>query len=367
VASGVLIVLTEIAWISLLAQTTQVMLVVFLGLPDGWAMFLSLAFFTLYALLAGKVADAYTDAVQFLLMVLMVAILVPAVLLKAGGDMSTLGGNDLKLVGGSLSPLQIIAMFLLLGLSYLVGPDVYSAILSARSEKAARTSALLGAFLILGWGVVMAVLGLGAIVIFPDLSPSAYKSVIVMLIMVCVSNNILRAIVVGGIIAVLMSSIDTTLLTGSSILANDIVGPIAERFPQLNEPRRRQLILYSTKGGIVWLAILAFVVGLWIDDILETLQLAYTVFVSGMILPVVAGLFRKYTKVTSWGAVAGLVCGGGVALVWLKIIEKEMFDLSANDTSLFLGLGSCLVAMVVITIISLLLKKDKKTEDDDEE
>ena len=35
VASGVLIVITEIAWISLLAQTTQVMLVVFLELPDG--------------------------------------------------------------------------------------------------------------------------------------------------------------------------------------------------------------------------------------------------------------------------------------------------------------------------------------------
>lgn len=362
VASGVLIVLAEIAWISLLAQTTQLMLVMFLGLPEGWAMFFSLAFFTVYTLFAGKVADAYTDAAQIVIMGIMVAILVPAVLMK--GDISDVAAPDWKTVGGALSPIQIIAMFLLLGLSYLVGPDVYSAILSARSKEVARTSAIIGGCIILTWGIIMAFLGLMGTVIVPGVDPAASGSIIIRLIYACVTVDILRAIVVAGIIAVLMSSIDTTLLTGSSVLANDIVGPIAEMFPQLSEPRRKQLILYSTKGGIVWLAILAFVVGLWIDNLIDTLTLAYTVFVSGMILPVVAGLFKKYTRVTSWGAVAGLVCGGGVALVWLKIIEKGLVDLTPNDTALFMGLGACLVAMAAGSAIEHLLYRKADEEEE---
>jgi len=363
VASGVLIVMAEIAWISLLAQTTQLMLVMFLGLPEGWAMFFSLAFFTVYTLFAGKVADAYTDAAQIVIMAIMVVILVPAVLMK--GEVTEIHVDNWKIVGGALSPIQIIAMFLLLGLSYLVGPDVYSAILSARSKKVARTSAIIGGFIILTWGIVMAFLGLMGTVIVPGVDAGASGSIIIRLIYACVTVDILRAVVVAGIIAVLMSSIDTTLLTGSSVLANDIVGPLVESFKPLSEPRRKQLVLYSTKGGIVWLAILAFVVGLWIDNIIDTLTLAYTVFVSGMILPVVAGLFKEKTKVTSWGAVAGLVAGGSVSLIWLKIVEKSLMDLTPNDTALFLGLGSCLAAMVIGSVIEHLVRKKPCDEDNE--
>ncbi len=356
VASGVLIVLAEIAWISLLAQTTQLMLVMFLGLPEGWAMFLSLAFFTAYTLLAGKVADAYTDAVQAGLMLLMVVILVPAAILKGGGGVAEIPTESWKIVGGALSPIQIIAMFLLLGLSYLVGPDVYAAILSAKSEKTAARSAMLGAGMIFFWGLVMAVLGMLGIAIIPGVAPEASGSIIIRLIYACVTNNVLRGIVVAGIIAVLMSSIDTTLLTGSSVLANDIIGPISEK-AGMSGPRTRQLVLYSARGGVVVLAVIAFVIGLWIDNIIDTLTLAYTVFVSGMILPVIAGLFKEKTKVTSWGAVAGLIAGGVVSLVWLKVIEKGLLDLSANDTALFLGLGACLAGIICGTVVQRLMNK----------
>jgi SSS family solute:Na+ symporter len=356
IASAVLIVLAEIAWISLLAQTTQLMLVMFLGLPEGWAMFLALAFFTAYTLIAGKVADAYTDVVQFVLMLVLVGILVITALMKGGSDVTDLPVDSWKIVGGPISPIQIIAMFLLLGLSYLVGPDVYAAILSAKSEKTAQRSGMIGAGIILFWGIVMGILGMLGSVIVPGVAPEAAGSVIIRLIYVCVENDILRAVVVGGMIAVLMSSIDTTLLTGSSVLANDIIGPISSRFG-FEGPRQRQLILYTAKGGVVWLAIFAFIVGLWIDNIIDTLTLAYTVFVSGMILPVLAGLFKEKTKVTSWGAFTGLAAGGGVSLVWLKIIEKGLLDLSPNDTALFLGLLACIMGIVTGTVLQRLLKK----------
>jgi len=295
VVSAFLVVFAEIAWVALLALTAQGMLVFFLGMSETWSLVLILVVFTLYTFIAGKVADAYTDVIQFIMMVAMIAILLVVTLQR--DTTTSISGDQLNLFGGGLSLTQIIGFFLLLGLPYLVGPDVYSAILSAKSEKVARRSAIFGSAIILGWGAVMAILGLlGYAILGPNASPN---SVIVVLIFL-VENPALKAFLVGGLIAVLMSSLDTTLLTGSSTISNDIFGPIYEKVVKPDEKTKDKVLLYVAKGSAVFLALAAFGIAMWYQDIVDTLKLAYTVFVSGMILPVVAGLFKKQTKVTTW-------------------------------------------------------------------
>ena len=50
--------------------------------------------------------------------------------------------------------------------------------------------------------------------------------------------------------------------------------------------------------------------------IIKTLMIAYTVFTSGLLLPVMAGFFRDRLGLTSSGALAALV-GGGVTAILL--------------------------------------------------
>jgi len=54
----------------------------------------------------------------------------------------------------------------------------------------------------------------------------------------------------------------------------------------------------------------------------------------------------------TWGAIAGLVVGGVVSLVWLEGLKIALGDITVGDSALFVGLGSCLVAMIVVSFLT---------------
>lgn len=354
VASAVLVFFAEIAWVALLALASQWVLTTFLGFEMELALALTLIVFTVYTLLAGKVADAYTDLIQFIMMAFLMIILIPMAIINGGGEVQPMERYDLLGITGGLEPVKIFGFFILLGLPYLVGPDVYSAILSSGSEKIAKKSAMIGGCIILIWGILIAILGMCAYTVTPGAG-----SAITAMIDEMITITVLKAIMVGCLIAVIMSSLDTTLLTGSSTFANDILGPILENVVKIKKAKREFYIRGSTQISVIVLSGAAYLIAVEYADMLDVLQLAYTVFVSGMILPVAAGFFKEKTKVTNWGAMAGLIVGGGTALIWLEVIEKDIGKVEAADASLFLGLGACLIAMVAVSLIQNLVRRSE--------
>ncbi len=369
--TAVVVIMAEILWIAVLATATRDVLAGFLGIDPYVALFLSMTVFTVYTIMAGKVADAYTDVIQFFMMVALVVILVPAALLAGGGDVGKLGNPDLDMFAGH-TPLSLFSLFILLGLSYLVGPDVYAAILSAKDQKVAQRSAAIGAAIILGWGIIMALLGLMA----KNVLGNGESSVMTALITGTIGNQAIRAVLVAGLIAVLMSSVDTTLLTGGSVFSNDLVGPVLSRFTDLKEEKRQKVLLWVAKVSMVPIAIAAVGVGVWLTDMIEILYLAYLVFIAGVVLPVVAGLFKKQTRVTNLGAIAGLVFGGGSTVLWYFTFKEgwvdlsvigPIYDLGIVNSSQIIGLCLCVVGMVVVSILEhAVLSKDQVKNGDPE-
>lgn len=61
------------------------------------------------------------------------------------------------------------------------------------------------------------------------------------------------------------------------------------------------------------MGVLALVVALELNDITGSLFLAYTIFTSGILIPVIEGCFKNRLKVNSPGAIAAIT-GGGTAL-----------------------------------------------------
>ena len=108
--------------------------------------------FSAYTILAGKVADAYTDAVQAALMAIFVVVLAIGIIVTNGSNGAGLTDASYTPFEGH-TPISLLALFVLLGLSYLVGPDVYAAILSADSEQTAKRSAVAGALIIAAWTI----------------------------------------------------------------------------------------------------------------------------------------------------------------------------------------------------------------------
>jgi SSS family solute:Na+ symporter len=78
-------------------------------------------------------------------------------------------------------------------------------------------------------------------------------------------------------------------------------------------------------------------VALWQKGVISSLLYAYTIFTSGIVIPVIAGFYKDRLKINSWGALAAIIGGGGTGLV-MKLLEKEPpLDL--------LGLGVCILLL----------------------
>jgi len=104
-----------------------------------------------------------------------------------------------------------------------------------------------------------------------------------------------------------MSSADTVILTTSTILCVDIGGKV---FPHIDERRR----LLMAKLGVVVIGGLALLLAMQMKGIINTLLYSYTIFTSGIVIPVVAGFYKDKLRVNSWGALAAIAGGGGTAL-----------------------------------------------------
>ena len=238
--------------------------------------------------------------------------------------------------------LDLISLLILVGATYVVGPDMYSRLFCARDEKVAKKSALSAALITIPVAFIIVLIGMGAKVLFPEIgSEQAMPTVIKEILPIGATG-----LVVAALLAAVMSSADTCLLTTSTIFSVDIYRRV---FPKMSE--RKTMI--TTRIGVLVIGGLALLVALELKGIINSLLLAYTVFTSGVVLPVIAGFYKDKLKVNSIGAVAAIIGGGGTALAikQLKITHISLFGTSIGHMEL-LGFVVCLVLLFGVSWIT---------------
>jgi len=327
-AASVLIV---IAWIGIIAAqivaSGKILSVLGIGSPLLWMVLFTVVFVT-YTLLGGQYAVIRTDSLQ-------------AVIIFAGvfGGLalvlSHLGGWDgLK---SSLPPEQfafplssqfggyeLITLLLLVGLTYVVGPDMYSRLFCAKDAKTARVSVFWAALLIIPLAFGITLMGMGAAALFPQIpSEQAFPMVIKEVL-----PPFLGGIVLAALLCAVMSSADTCLLSASTILMVDIV----QRFKPSLDQRK---ILSLSRWGIVILGLSSLMLALILKGVISALLFAYTIYTCGLILPVIAGFYKNRLRVTPVGALAAII-GGGLAALISKLFVIKYLDLGSLLISGFL-------------------------------
>ncbi len=266
------------------------------------------AVFVLYTLWGGQLSVIRTDFWQLLLFIgglLAIIVLVLGSGLPGGGLVAGIPDGHLEFpVTNGFGWYQVLVFYpLIVGLPYLVGPDIYSRVLCARDEATATRAALSAASLVIPLSFLLAGLGLLIRFQFPGLSPeSALPAAITGL-----APAGLKGLIVVGILGAIMSSADTTLISAATILSLNVLGSGAagDRTHQLRMTRLLVLLL----GAVAW-GIATFQQG-----IIASLLLAYTVFVGGVALPTLASFWREQLGVTPGGAFWAVALGGGTALV----------------------------------------------------
>lgn len=307
-AASVLIV---IAWVGVVAgqivAAGKVLSILGIGSVAVWMIVFTTVCLT-YAILGGQLSIIRTDLLQ-------AAILFVGVVVASALVLSQLGGLDAlraSLPAGHFSfPVSpefgwktLFSFLILVGATYVVGPDMYSRLFCAREEKTAQQSAILSAFLIVPLAFAIALIGMGARVLYPGISAEqAFPQVIS-----TVLSPGLAGLLFAALIAALMSSADTCLLSQSVIVTQDIIKRV---YPMLDE--RKTVLL--TRFSLIGLGLVALGLGLALKGVISSLLFAYTVFTCGLVVPVVAGFYKERLRVTSRGALAALVGGGAIGLM----------------------------------------------------
>jgi SSS family solute:Na+ symporter len=340
-AASILIV---IAWLGIIAgqiaAAGKVMSVLDAGSTVLWMVLFTVVFVS-YAVLGGQHAIIRTDTLQAV--VIFAGIFTTLALL-----LSHLGGIDgLK---DSLPPEQfnfptspqfgmydLVSLLLLVGLTYVVGPDMYSRLFCARDGSVARKSAFWTAGLVIPFAIGVAVIGMGASALFPEIAAEQAFPIVIKEIL----PSFLGGIVLAALLCAVMSSADTCLLSASTILTMDVIRPLKPSFSQGK-------ILLISRLGMVLLGVIALVLAWCLGGVISSLLFAYTIYTAGLVLPVIAGFYKDKLKVTSAGALAAIVGGGSVALV------SKLLDIK------YLDLGSLLISALLLFAVSLIDNKMRK-------
>ncbi len=346
-AASILIVC---AWMGVIAgqiiAAGQIMGVLSTGSPQLW-MWIFTAIFVFYTLLGGQHAVIRTDLLQAVLIFIGIFAGLGLIIGRfgsLGGMLGSIPAAKLSFpTGPSFGGYELFSTLFLVGLTYVVGPDMYSRILCARDVRVARRTVFGTALLLIPFAFGVTLIGMGAATLFPQIRPEQAFPTIVREVLPPFAGSL----VLAALLAAVMSSADTTLLSASTILTVDIFGALS---PSLNKER----LVPITRVVVLVLGLISLLLALRLQGVISSLMFAYTIYTAGVTLPVIAGFYREKLRVTPAGALAAIVVGGGTALA-SKLIGIKYLDLGA--------LGISVVVLLLVSWADILLRgRERKHE-----
>ncbi|MDF1575789.1 MAG: sodium:solute symporter family protein [Bacteroidales bacterium] len=319
----------------------------FNGLALDQALLLMGVIAVLYTSLGGMKAVIYTDTFQWIVLLTGLSFIALPFSLNAVGGWSvvreTLGDEFLSMRNVSWQQLVNWA-FTILPI-WFVGMTLYQRIYASRSERSARRAwfiAGLFEFPVMAFlGVILGMLSRVAIkqgiitqYTLANIDPELGLPVLLKTILPVGFLGIIMAVYFSAI----MSTADSCLMASSGNILTDVLG----------KHRGKRSLIYSQILTLI-IGILALLLAMRMENVLELMLLSYAFMVSGLIVPVLAGLFTR--KPDSQAAMLAMI-GGGTTTSILVILELPLpLELDANIFGIAVSL--------MIYLVTLVLKRTK--------
>jgi len=315
----------------------------------------------LYTAAGGLKAVVYTDVLQAIILIFGSSMI--AYLMFAEFDFSW-SAAIASVPDGNLSMIRPIDDSALPWLGTLIGVPILGfyywgtnqyivqRVLGARDIKNARWGALLGGFLKLPVLFIMVIPGVFAFSIFPNLTDPD------MVFPTMVANMLpvgITGIVLAGLIAAIMSSIDSTLNSASTLITMDFIKP---RNPNLTAKETGKIGRWTT-------IILMAVACTWaplieqFDGIFQYIQEAFAYIVPPVVAIFILGMFWR--RGNRHAAFWTLVSGHSLSAFIFVLVQMEIVTIHFTITAGLLTLICC----VIFAVTSVLGEKPDPKQIDD--
>lgn len=281
-----------------------------------------------YTLFGGFLAVSYTDFVQGLIMFLAL-ILVPIVgVFITGGPSETIASikevdpTHLSLFAGTTAAGLISSIAW--GLGYFGQPHIivrFMAISSVKETKAARRIGIGWMLLSLIGATLTALVGVAYFHQNPGLKLTDPEAVFIELGQI-IFHPFIAGIMLAAVLAAVMSTISSQLIVTSSALIEDLYKAVIK-----SDAPDKTYVLYG-RLAVLAVAIIAFVLS-WQqnDTILGLVSFAWAGF-GGAFGPIIL-LSLYWRKLTSQGALAGMIVGAVTVMIWgnVDFLKDNLYEI----------------------------------------
>ena len=345
------------------------------GLDYHLALTIGAAVILAYTLMGGFMAVCTTDFIQGTLMLigLLVVPIVAYMMLPGGAGISELlnesgaaGGaasflNPLEDGGNKLSFISILSQ-LAWGFGYCGMPHILVRFMAIRDDKELKKSrwiAIIWDILSLGAACFIGVIGrcfLLPTILGETEGAASSESVFIEMIRRLFTENLALPFIGGiflcGILAAIMSTADSQLLVTASAVSEDLYHQFVDKKADSKK------VLAVSRITVLAVALLAFIIA-WDPDssIMGLVSNAWAGLGSSFGPIVLMSLFWRRTNLP--GAIAGIISGGGMVILWdyIPLIGGQTLGAATGIYSLLVGFP---FSILVIVLVSLCTKAPAK-------
>lgn len=320
------------------------------------ALLIFAAIILIYTFLGGFKAVSWTDFFQGLMM-LVALLTVPIAMSVSGSFDSTYAGayaEGITAFGTSpfTAPVSEIISGLAWGLGYFGMPHILVRFMAIEKPSMVKKSATIAiGWVVLSLGATIAFAILGRTYLLSDgtslaaaLLPDGRASIFITIVQ-DMFPGFIAGLLLAAIVAAAMSTADSQLLVASSSFTSDIYKPLIRK-GQASDSE----VGMVGRVVVVVISVIAYLIAAsgtqWASDIMAMVENAWGLFGAAFGPVVILSLFWK--RFNFPGAVAGIVGGAVVDIVWLLWIKAS--------TGIFEILPGFVAGMVIAVVVSLATK-----------
>lgn len=321
-----------------------------LDFPLMWAVTLSGVIILIYTFLGGLWAVLVTDFIQFVVMLAAVVVLLPLAFQKAGGLQAFYDATPdgfFALTTDDRGWVYLGGWFVLITLNYSTSWSLVQRYYSVATDSDARKVGYMVAVLnVIGPPLLFAP-AMAAHVFMPDVVDT--KSVYALL-----CREVLPVGMVGMVVAAMfsatMSMLSSDYNSVASVLTNDFYKRL---FGQRASERSLVMVARFTTllVGLIALGVAYMIVRADGDDELFGVMVkVFSIFLPPIAIPMILGLINR--RVSTWGAMAGLLTGMAAGLLAYKLGQTESYAYFSNVQ--IMTLTTCSTTVFALGLVSWL-------------
>ncbi len=337
-----------IGWIGAQLLAFGIILNSLTGLPIMPSVIISTAVVLAYTFLGGMLADIWADFFNMIVLAAGLLFIFPFFMKDIGGFAAARAAVPDHFFhfyphdGGPLAWLNYFQALMIVGIGSLPAQDLFQRTMSTRSPEISKWTSIAAGFSYVVMGMIPVLMGIFGKLVLPE---SAGESILIDLAMKYLPGPMI-ALMIGGLLAAIMSSADSAILAPSSIIGHNIVHYLK---PKASE----RFMLLFCRGSVIVVGLISLALALYFQNIYRLCQESWGILLTGVAAPMIAGVYWK--RATTSGALAS--AGFGVAS-WIasKLVCPD--DYPHN----LIGFSVSVLALIVVSLLTRTELQTAETE-----